>query len=47
VYLIWHTLFPEMYPITIDGDINRDGITNDTDVVDLLWAILFPQQYRL
>lgn len=42
VYLIWHTLFPEMYPITIDGDINRDGITNDTDVVDLLWAILFP-----
>ena len=47
VYLIWHTLFPEMYPISITGDMNRDGATNDTDAAWLLWYILFPETFSL
>ena len=47
IYLIWHTLFPETYPIKTTGDMNRDGKTNDTDAAYLLWHILFPETYPL
>lgn len=44
-YLLWHTLFPDMYPIESDVDLNGDGLINDGDVEYLLWHILFPDMY--
>ena len=46
VYLLWHTLFPEEYPI-IGGDITHDGNITNEDVVYLLWHTLFPEEYPL
>lgn len=47
VYLIWNTLFPDLYPITADADFNNDGIRNSDDAVILLWHAMFPEQYPL
>ena len=47
VLLLWHTLFPEEYPITVSGDFTGDGETNNDDVVLLLWHTLFPEEYPL
>ena len=42
IYLIWHTLFPQLYPIPENtADYNGDGEVTDQDAVDLLWLILF------
>jgi hypothetical protein len=46
-YLLWHTLFPDLYPITTNGDITDDGEVNDADVTYLLWHTLFPELYPL
>lgn len=47
VLLLWHTLFPEEYPMGVSGDVNNDGETNNDDVVLLLWHTLFPEDYPL
>ena len=47
IYLLWHTLFPDVYPLEADADFNRDSMVNDDDVVYLLWYTLFPDQYPL
>ncbi len=47
VLLLWHTLFPEDYPLGVSGDINKDGSVNNDDVVLLLWHTLFPEDYPL
>ena len=47
IYLLWHTLFSEDYPIDINGDINGDGNTDEDDVIYLLWYTLFPEDYPL
>ena len=47
IYLIWNTLFPDLYPITADADFNNDGIRNTDDAVILLWHAMFPEQYPL
>lgn len=47
IYLIWNTLFPDLYPVTADADFNNDGIRNSDDAVILLWHTLFPEQYPL
>ncbi len=47
VLLLWHTLFPEEYPLGVSGDINKDGSVNNDDVVLLLWHTLFPEEYPL
>ena len=46
-YLLWHTLFPEDYPLTTNGDFNRDDAVNNEDVAYLLWHTLFPEDYPL
>lgn len=47
IYLLWHTLFPEVYPISINGDLNGDNHVSDVDAMHLLWHILFPEVYPL
>jgi len=45
--LLWHTLFPEDYALTLSGDINKDGEVNNEDVQILLWHTLFPEEKPL
>lgn len=47
VYLLWHTLFEDMYPIDIDADYNDDGQVTDADAVKLLWHALFKDVFEL
>ena len=48
VYLIWHTLFPEMYPVEEKADdYNGDGNVTEADALILLWYALFPNRYSL
>lgn len=44
-YLLWHTLFPDTYPVEYDVDLNNDGEVNNRDVEYLLWHTLFPETY--
>lgn len=46
-YLLWHTLFPEDYPVSGDVDFNLDNEVNNEDVAYLLWHTLFPEDYPL
>jgi hypothetical protein len=47
VYLLRHTLFPEVYLLIGNGDINSDGGVTDADAVYLLRYTLFPEEYPL
>lgn len=47
IYLLWHTLFRELYPIGADADFNGDRQVTDADAMLLLWFTLFPDQYPL
>ncbi len=47
IYLLRHTLFPELYPINAYADINLDGKVNDRDAIYLLRHTLFPDLYPL
>ena len=40
IYLLWHNLFPDSYPIRLSGDVNGDGAENTYDAVFLLWYAL-------
>ena len=43
IYLIWHTLFPKVYPLdTHMADFNGDGDITAEDALPLLWKALFP-----
>lgn len=46
-YLLWHTLFPEDYPLSVFADYNGDDIVDNQDVEYLLWHTLFPEDYPL
>ena len=44
-FLLWHTLFPDNYPIETNADFNHDNQVNNLDVEYLLWHTLFPETY--
>ena len=46
-YLLWHTLFPDTYPVSASVDFDGDGKVNNKDVEYLLWHTLFPGSYPL
>lgn len=45
--LLWHVLFPEEYPISVDADFDANGTVDVDDVLALLWHVLFPDEYPL
>ena len=47
ILLLWHTLFPEDYPLAFNCDINADLSVDNNDVVLLLWHTLFPTDYPI
>ena len=47
IQLLRFTLFPEKYPISLDGDLNGDGNVTSDDAVYLLRYTLFPDNYPL
>ncbi len=49
ISFLQHTIFPELYPLTYEGDtdFNGDGAVNMNDVVSLLQYTVFPQLYPI
>ena len=47
IYLLWHTLMPKEYPLTMSGDLDGNGIVDDEDVIYLLWHTLIPGDYPI
>lgn len=46
-YLLWHTLFPEDYPLPSTGEMDGIPGVDNRDVEYLLWHTLFPEDYPL
>ncbi len=46
-YLLWHTLFPDSYPLEIFADFDNNNVIDNKDVEYLLWHTLFPDSYPL
>ena len=47
IYLLYHTFFPEQYPVFQSCDYNGDGKVNDSDAIYLLYYTFFPDSYPL
>ena len=46
-YLLWHTLFPEDYPLSTSGEMDGIPGIDNRDVEYLLWHTLFPEDYPI
>ena len=46
-YLLWHTLYPEDYPLPYSGDFDGSNFVDNKDVEYLLWHTLFPEDYPI
>lgn len=47
VYLLYHTLIPDVYPVSQPADFNGDGSVTDADAIHLLYHTLLPDIYPL
>lgn len=47
IYLLWHSFFPEDYPVSYKPDFDNNSIVNEDDGIYLLWHIFFPEDYAL
>ena len=47
IYLLWHTLMSDEYPVDQDVDYDRNNSVDDEDVIYLLWHTLMPGDYPL
>lgn len=47
IHLLYHTFFPDEYPLNQSGDMNQDGSVTDADAIHLLYHTFFPDEYPL
>lgn len=47
IYLLWHTLMPADYSVSVNVDFDNNGTVDDEDVIYLLWHTLMPNDYPI
>ncbi|MBQ3075012.1 MAG: bacterial Ig-like domain-containing protein, partial [Clostridia bacterium] len=47
IYLLYHTMFQERYPVNQNVDYNGDGIVSIDDAIYLLFHVYFPNDYQM
>ena len=47
IYLLWHVMQPERYPVAGNIDVNADGQSNEDDAIYLLWHVMQPDRYPI
>ncbi|MBE6712289.1 MAG: hypothetical protein E7580_02080 [Ruminococcaceae bacterium] len=47
IYLLYHTNFPDDYPVNQSVDFDRDGKEDASDAIYLLFYVFFPERYSL
>lgn len=45
IYLLYHTLYSESYPVWKNGDLNGDEVVSSDDAIYLLYHTLYPEDY--
>ncbi len=47
IYLLWHTFFPDDYPVDTFIDFDKNGELSENDGIYLLWHVFFAEDYPL